>query len=233
MSVTPTPRNAGDQFAYIFTITNAGDGSGASTLMVNLPSQVAYNGSIVDRGPGCSVSGQTLSCPLDFFPSGLQDTVIVGAKVASTGTLVMTSSTSSFPADVNPSDSNTSVTLQVGTSAVQAPFVPPSAPRAKPVPAAIKLPALAFSKLTKILLEVKHPSLALTFEASGGTTLTIELANSRGHNVAGWDKHAHKGRNAYKLVLPLAARHAGHDTLRITEAHSRTRTTLPVTLSAS
>ena len=130
--MTQAPAKVGDQFAYVITITNAGTGSSASTLTVNLPAQVTYNGSVVDRGPGCSSSGQTVTCPLDFFPTGLQDTVVIGAKVTATGTLVMTTATSSSPGDTNPTDGNTNVTIQVGSAAAPAPFTPPTLTSPKP-----------------------------------------------------------------------------------------------------
>ncbi len=73
-------------------VTNTGGASNGSSLTVNLPSQVSYQGFHVDRGPGCSASGQTISCNLDFFPPGQSSTVEIGAQVIAIGTATLTTS---------------------------------------------------------------------------------------------------------------------------------------------
>ena len=59
VTTSPTPHNVGDQYAYEITILNTGANAESATLTVNLPAQTSYNGALVDRGPGCSASGQT------------------------------------------------------------------------------------------------------------------------------------------------------------------------------
>jgi hypothetical protein len=99
VSANPIPHAVGDQFNYVLTITNPGNGSASTTLTVNLPAGISYGGSKVDRGPGCSAAGQVVTCPLDFFPAGLSSTVLIGATVTANGTLTMATSTTSSPAD--------------------------------------------------------------------------------------------------------------------------------------
>jgi len=227
-SVSPTPQHVGDQYAYVITVQNTGSTSGASTLTVNLPSQVAFNGSITDRGPGCTASGQTVTCPLDFFPAGLQDTVTIGARVAQPGTLVMTTSTSSSPPEIAPDDGVASSTIQIA-AAPAPPTTTPAAPRPTRTAARAAV-VLSLSRPKPILLSARHPSVALVVTVSKATRLTFDLRDAGGRKLAHWSRRARKGRNAFVLALPPRARHRGHEILRISETGGSRSKTVVLTL---
>jgi hypothetical protein len=121
VSAAPTPQGVGDQFLYTIAISNQGSSSGSSTLTANLPSQVVYQGFAVDRGTGCTLAGQTVTCALGDFPGGASTKVILNARVSVPGTLVLTTSTSSSPGDANPADSAVSFSLQASGTGPAAP----------------------------------------------------------------------------------------------------------------
>ena len=233
--MTTAPHDVGDQYAYAITILNTGGNSDSSTLTVNLPAQTSYNGAIIDRGPGCSASGQTVTCPLDFFNFGLQTTVTIGAKVNALGTLVMSTAINSSPGEANPSDGVVTVSLNLTGSSPAPPaaFTPPTVPgKPQQTIQAVKFATLAFSKPKTIHLSVAHPSLGLAVKASGAATFTIELVNSKGKKLAGWTKHVRAGTTSYSLRLPPGARHAGHDLVVIKETGNPARATRAVDLTA-
>lgn len=229
VATSPTPHAVGDSFQYQFTLTNPGNGSASTTLTVTLPSQTTYGGSNVQRGPGCSASGTTVTCPLDFFPAGLTTTVLVCATVTGNGTLTMTASTSSQPADTNPADSAVSLSLTVGGAVTPAPVpLQPTTKTTKPSPIA----TLLVSGLKALSLHVKHPTVVFQLRASKTTSLTIVLLDGKGRKLASWTRKAGKGSNLLRLTLPSKARRAGHDRLKITAAGSRTPKLLALVLES-
>jgi hypothetical protein len=183
---------------------------------VNLPSQTSYNGALVDRGPGCNAAGNTVTCSLDFFPGEQTSTVVVGAKVTSLGTLVMSTSVFSNPAELN-SDGSVTTTINLGGSA---PALSPSstAPAAAPTPAKPSTPSFAtltLYALKPVVLHVRKPSLHVTVKASKPTTLTLTLRDKKGHALASWHEHANAGKNTYTLLLPAKAKKPGRGTLDV------------------
>ena len=222
VSVTPAPHAVGDQYAYAITLTNAGQTSGSTTLTVNLPAQTAYNGSVIDRGPGCSASGQTVTCPLDFFPAGLQTTVLVGARVTAAGPLVMTASTASSPADANPGDSAATVTLEIVG------LIPPVS--FTPTPLSPPVAVFAITRPKPVVLHRKPRVLTVAVRASAPAKLALTLLDGRGHRLTGWARRAHAGTNTLSLPLPASTR-PGHDTLRIAGTGAAVVKTVAITIA--
>ncbi len=118
LSSSGSPSGIGVGFSYVVTLINEGvQGSSSTTLTVGLPAGVSYVSSQVDRGSGCTAAGQTLTCPLDFFPAGLTQHVIVNVTVTALGALVCTASAVSVPPDSNPADGSAVLTLNAGSVA--------------------------------------------------------------------------------------------------------------------
>jgi hypothetical protein len=229
VSASPIPHNVGDTFNYLITVTNpTGGASNDTTLTVNLPSQVSYQGSRVDRGPGCTVNGQTISCNLDFFSPGLSSTVSIGAQVNATGTATLTTSSYSSPQEYNPADSAITYTLTLGSGTTATP-----PPVTTPPPSATDAAAtLELTGLKTILLGHGKPDLDFKLDASKGTKLTVKLLGKRNKLVASWHKTASKGKNILQLTLPPKARHPGKDKLELVEAGTTAVKSFTVTLKA-
>jgi len=131
LSSSGSPSGIGAGFSYVVTLVNDGlQGSGSTTLTVGLPAGVSLVSSMVDRGSGCTAAGQRVTCPLDFFPAGLTQHVILNVIVTSLGALVCTVSTVSVPPDSNPADGSAVLTLNAGAST---PVVPAPVPQTTPV----------------------------------------------------------------------------------------------------
>jgi hypothetical protein len=235
VAVQSSPHNVGDVYAYVITLVNNGGTSNFTNLTVNLPTQTSYNGSVVDRGPGCTNSGTTVTCSLDFFPSDLPSTVIVGAKVNSLGTLVMTTSVTSGPSEANTTDGSVTTTLNLGSSAsapVTAPFAPPSSTPKQKTVSAPSFATFVLEALKPILLHLHKHTFKVTVKTSKATGLTLTLHDKKGNKLGSWHEHAKAGTNTFTLLLPAGARKPGHDTLQITATGNPTSKTLGVTLLA-
>jgi uncharacterized repeat protein (TIGR01451 family) len=113
-SVAPAMPAIGSTVTYVVTVRNVGGSAERAFVTVALPTQVTYAGSQADRGPGCTGS-TTLSCDLDFLGSELVATVRVEAVVREAGTLVMSATASSRPADGQPANDSTTITTIVGS----------------------------------------------------------------------------------------------------------------------
>ncbi len=228
VSASPIPHAIGDQFTYIVTVTNEGGASSGSTLSVSLPPQVGYQGFHVDRGPGCSSSGPTLTCNLDFFPPGQTTTVLIGAQVTSTGTATLTTSTYSSPQEYDPTNSEVSFPLTIGSVTP----APPPTSGAEPPPARILPVVLKLAGLHATLLHLGHPSLSFTLNASRTTALTVKLIAKNGKLVGSWRELAHKGKKRYTMLLPARARHAGRVKLELVAAGGSAAMSSSLTLKA-
>jgi hypothetical protein len=225
VAVQGSPHGVGDVFAYVVTLHNAGGSSNNTTLTVNLPPQTSYNGALVDRGPGCNAAGTTVTCSLDFFPGDQTSQVVIGAKVTSLGTLVMSTSVFSNPAELN-ADGSVTTTLNLGGSAPAPSFTPTpvSTPKPSTAPKASTptFATLILGALKPVLLHVRKPSLHVTMTASKATTLTLILRDKKGHALASWHEHAKAGKNTYTLLLPAKAKKTGRGTLEVLAAGSST-----------
>jgi hypothetical protein len=117
LSFGPTPHSVGDQFDYrVSLVNNSIQGADQTALTVKLPAGVQYLGSRVDRGPGCTPTGQTLTCNLDFFPGKLTDVVSITVKVVTATELTATASLWTLPGDSNLANNTASATVTFGAA---------------------------------------------------------------------------------------------------------------------
>ncbi|HEY6016324.1 MAG TPA: hypothetical protein VIU16_06025, partial [Gaiellaceae bacterium] len=106
-------------FVYTFTITNSSQAaSDKSWLYATIPAGIQITGNKVNRGPGCSVVGTALTCPLDFFPGKYTDTVLLFATVTAEGDQTLSAHVDSHPGDSNTANDAVTVTVSVGTTTV-------------------------------------------------------------------------------------------------------------------
>jgi len=143
--------------------------------------------------------------------------------VTSLGTLVMSTSVFSNPAELN-ADGSVTTTLNLGGAAPTPSFTPTpsSTPKPSTVPKA-STPAFAtlvLDALKPVLLHVRKPSLHATVKASKATTLTLTLRDKKGHALASWHERAKAGKNTYTLLLPAKAKKPGRGTLEVLAAGS-------------
>src|SRR5262249_2612623 len=96
----------------------------STTLSVVLPEAVSYVSAKVDRGPGCTAAGSTLTCPLGPFATNATSQVSLTVTVKTPGQLVCSASVASVPVDGDLRD-NTAF-LQPGGAPI--PPTPPPAP---------------------------------------------------------------------------------------------------------
>src|SRR5581483_3913812 len=115
LSFGPQPQAVGDGFVYAVTVTNDSiQGSDQTVLTVVLPSGVEFVAFQVNRGPGCAVAGQTVTCNLDWFPGKFTDVVRITVRVTAAADLTARASVWSMPSDPNPANDTASVTTHVG-----------------------------------------------------------------------------------------------------------------------
>ncbi len=111
-SATPAAPAVGDTITYVLNVRNLGGPASRALLAVQLPAQVAYSGSLSDRGAGCT-GAATLSCDLDFLAGDLVATVRISAVVREPGTLAFTAVSSAQPGDSQPANDTARVTTVV------------------------------------------------------------------------------------------------------------------------
>ena len=125
---------------------------------------------------------------------------------------------------------------KITVTAPTAPFVQAhvsvGASKPAPVVRAQTFATLVFSGLETVLLDSKKPDLHLTVKLSKGTRLVLLLLDPKGKTVARWSLALRGGSHKLSLLLPLKARHAGHDRLRINQTGDSKPTTLSVFLRA-
>ena len=119
--LSPAAPALGSLVTYVVTVRNLGGTASRTTLVVQLPSQVAFAASQADRGQGCTGT-TTLTCDLDYLAGELSATVRIQGTVREPGTLTLTARASSEPADAQPANDTASV---VTTVAPPAPLPPP------------------------------------------------------------------------------------------------------------
>jgi Ca2+-binding RTX toxin-like protein len=104
----------------IFNMTEqSGRGSLNTDLTVQL-SGLTYVSAQAERGPGCSVSGSTVTCPQSFFPGGSSYRVLLTVQVTSPSASAAGSLVSN-PADTDPSDDKATWTLPAPPAPTPAP----------------------------------------------------------------------------------------------------------------
>jgi hypothetical protein len=207
-------------------ISNTGGNADSSTLHVAL-SGLQLVSAKVDRGPGCTTDGGDVTCPLDFFNSGLSSSEELNVRV--------TSLPATLTASVSSSPTGTSETATWSGAAA-----PTSAtPAASTVVTPLRKPVTARSPLT--LLSVKasaprhvtkgRPAITVHVKLAKPAKLELKLLDGKGRVLTSWSKRGKQGNTVLKLALPAKARHAGHDKLGVTVAGGNTRT-VPLVLRA-
>jgi hypothetical protein len=91
--------------------------------------------------------------------------------------------------------------------------------------------SLTITSLKTVHLQAKHPALTLTVTLSRPGLLHVTLLDAKGKPLASWAERESEGKRTLTLVLPMKARHAGHDKLRITETGNATGETVGVTIA--
>ena len=90
---------------------------------------------------------------------------------------------------------------------------------------------LTIRGLKTVHLKAKHPTITFTVTLSKATLLHLTLTTAKVKKLAGWTKHESAGKHTIALLLPVKARHAGRDKLRITETGNPTARTVAVTIA--
>ncbi len=114
-SLSPTPHAVGDSFSYAITVANNG-GDGGDVKVKLSGNGITFIGGSTQRGAGCTPSGSSETCDLDFFPAGLSTTVRADATVTSLGTLATTINAESISGELNDKDNTATVTVQLGAT---------------------------------------------------------------------------------------------------------------------
>jgi hypothetical protein len=181
VSADSVPKALGDQFTYAFKlVNNAVSGSDSTVLTVHLPAGVQVDGFQSHRGPGCTLAGLTLTCPLDFFPGKYSDTVYVMVKAIANGDLVASGSVWSTPTDSNAANDTASLTLHVGAAPAN---VPPAPARPVRAPKLTTTPCVVPSVVGKTLAAAKA-RLAQASCSTGTVTRTRSNRGTAGRVVA-------------------------------------------------
>ena len=211
VSVSPSSQTvaAGGTATWSVSVTN----TGSAYLSAVTTSDAA--------APGCGTPGGADGSTLDFMAPRVTVTYscsLAGVTASFTNTVDAVATTGPGP------KINASATASV---IVEAPSAPPA-----PVPGASRGGSATFvlSSLRPVVLDVSKPRLTFTVKLSKGTTLVLTLVNSKDRKLAEWVKHEKAGTHRLSLLLPLAARHHGHDTLRITDTGNRKPRLFPVKL---
>jgi hypothetical protein len=206
-----------------------------TTYTLALPPELPFSFSgVLPAGPqDCSqsvafvVSVQAVY-RLQFTATGGSITFNTGPEqLASQGTKPITiSGTISITQELTPGV--WSITLNDGASAttswsISGSAEPPAVTPKPPSPA-----QLSITGIKPVRLAPAPPTLRFGAELSKATTLDLLLLDARGATVGRWTIRAKQGANAVSLVLPLAARHPGRDTLRITQAPTGKQTRVSV-----
>jgi hemolysin type calcium-binding protein/uncharacterized protein DUF11 len=121
LGVIPRPARAGQTFAYVATVTNAGAGAGTPSLRFSLPAGVKFVSGAVDGQPGCSVSGRIVTCRLGSVPPGSLSLARVRVTARSAGRLVCLVTAASNPPDSAVGDNSASLVLRLRPAAARPP----------------------------------------------------------------------------------------------------------------
>ncbi len=170
----PSSGTVGSGVQLVIDVINKGGNADSSTLAIDLAG-VAYGSAQVDRGPGCSGSGSTISCSLDFFPGGTTSRTIVNLTLTSLPATARVS-VSSSPGDSDPSDNSASWSLSAP------PPVPTTPLPITPVPYQPPAPKPAGPRLFRFHVVKKGPGGYHIALIGNGNTTKLEAA---GRYVAG------------------------------------------------
>src|SRR5262249_23140498 len=103
--------SAGGTLAYKLTVTNAGPGDASDVVVTDtLPSGETF----ASASPGCSSSGQTVTCTAADLASRAKASLTLNVQVAAgTSSVPNNASVSSATADPNPANNTASVTTKL------------------------------------------------------------------------------------------------------------------------
>ena len=82
-------------------------------------------------------------------------------------------------------------------------------------PTTVKRVTLTLKPVAAVRLVILKPELGLTTTLSKASVLTISLVSHAGRKLAVWTVHAKAGKSQLSLLLPVSARHQGHDRVTI------------------
>jgi subtilisin family serine protease len=74
------------------------------SLAFTMPSGMTHVESTANRGPGCTLTGQTVACDLGYLPRTAEAELVVTATVAMTGMLTVLAAATPTPDDAKPND---------------------------------------------------------------------------------------------------------------------------------
>jgi hypothetical protein len=124
------------------------------------------------------------------------------------------------------------ILTQTATASVTVPAATPPTPPRSTSSTATSLAVLRISNLKTVHLHTKHPALTFTLSLSKAGVVRLTLLDTHGKPLGGWTEHETAGKHTLTLLLPLKARHAGHDKLHITEPGNTTGETVGITIAA-
>ena len=222
MTISPGSQtvSAGGTASWTVSVTNTG---GAYLYAVALSDPGA---------PACGSPPSSDSDTLYFLPPNL--TVTYSCSVSGVGasfTNTVTATATTAPGPTITASASGSVSVQ-GSAPASAPLTPPVAAKTTGKTALAKLETLSVSGLGEVVLNVGKPKLHLHVKVSGSSELTLELVNAKGHKLAEWRVHVKSGTTDLSYLLPSAARHKGHEKLRISGTGGIKLRTLNVILIA-
>jgi uncharacterized repeat protein (TIGR01451 family) len=117
---------AGDTFVYTFVVRNKATAKASNVaLSFALPQALELVSTYAERGPGCTVSGAQIACPLVYLDGAQSTSIRATMRVRSNGPVTTTASVSASEGDLNAADNQTTYSFTAGPIAPVAP--PPAA----------------------------------------------------------------------------------------------------------
>ncbi len=196
------PVEAGADFSYTLTVTNAGPAAATNVVLTDsLPAALEFL-SVVGTGLSCN-GGAVVSCQAATLASGASATVLINVRAPATaGDIQNTASVSSASPDPNPANNSASVSVSINERSAQsieqelsALVVndPTAAAAAGPVSELCADPAPAFAQQCRIILEASAAGDANAVsdalraiapdEVLGQTAAVLQLADRQFVNV--------------------------------------------------
>ncbi|MDQ1493954.1 MAG: hypothetical protein QOG69_437, partial [Actinomycetota bacterium] len=222
LAASSNQTGAGGQVQYRISVYSKSTGGATGMhLLVSLPVGATLAGSSVTRGNGCTQTGQSIDCDLDFLSPPQTADVVLTINFASAGSFTLPFTATTRDLDADPTNNSVNATVTVGEPpvTVQPPVVkPPEAKqRAAPQPAAAPVMLV-------------RPSVSGT--ARVGQRLTASPGRWKGVGITysyRWSRCDTDGSHCIKLAatgrryLLTAADQATRISVTVT-AHNRNRT---------